>query len=527
MTFNNLLLLYAALTASGIFARSASGPRRQWDWLAACTVVLATAGAGWFLFQSIAGYVAGGLALVLIWLPTWANNAGMRAIKRSSHGRARFFSVLAMLLHPSRDRRAMPGLFEALELAYSGKTAQAKARLTRLAQGGDDVAKVALAHRLRILARWREIKNLVERPEPGATFNQALLAVYVRALGELGYIDELAVFMASNEPALIASGALEMSLLALFAFTGQVELTRQLLAGARQRFADETSSYWLAVAAQHAGDLVQARLGFGQLRQARDAQIREHAEERFKALAHAEPELPPSAQTRAIVLHFGRALAIRQNLQLDRAGAGGQRVLTIGLIAVNTVVYVAGSLPGLVETRQAFGDRWAFLAPRIFDGEWWRALTYLFVHANALHLLMNMGGLWVLGPFVERAFGRLRFALIYLVSGCTGSAVYLALTWYQLIKPEDLVGASGCIMGLLGAALAVMLRAWIRQRAPVAKQLFFRLLAVVALQVVVDRYTPQIAGLAHVLGMLGGFVCGLLLHEIVSPEQAVARPAQA
>ncbi|HEX3854232.1 MAG TPA: rhomboid family intramembrane serine protease, partial [Polyangiaceae bacterium] len=155
--------------------------------------------------------------------------------------------------------------------------------------------------------------------------------------------------------------------------------------------------------------------------------------------------------------------------------------------------------------------------------QWWRIFSYLFVHANILHLLMNMGGLWVLGPFVERAFGRLRFLVIYLTAGCTGSAVYLILTHLGLVQPEELVGASGCIMGLLGATGAIMLRAWVRQRAPIAKQIFFRLLLVVALQVYFDQTTPEVAGLAHALGLLGGFVSALLLSEIVSPRQSVQR----
>ena len=137
--------------------------------------------------------------------------------------------------------------------------------------------------------------------------------------------------------------------------------------------------------------------------------------------------------------------------------------------------------------------------------------SYMFVHANWLHLVMNLLGLWALGPFVERAFGRLRFSLIYLFSGFTGSVVYLCLAWYQVGEPHALVGASGCIMGLLGATGAVMLRAWLKHRAPMAKQILLRLLVVVALQVTFDYNTPQVAGLAHALGLLGGFIAGLLL----------------
>ncbi len=525
MDLNSLALLYAALTASGLFARSARAPRRQWDWLAVCTVVLTVAGSGWLLFPSVAGYISGLLALILILLPTWANNAASRAVKRSRYGRAQFFAVLAMLLHPSRERRGLPRLFRALELSYLGKNADAEALLQRLAAAHDELAAIADVHRLRISARWREIKSAVERRDPLTPMTPTLLAVYARALGELGYTDQMAQFMASNESMLIASGALEVSLLALFAFSGEVELTRHVLGGPGHGHAEETRAYWLAVAAQYAGDLLQARLGFGQLRAARDAQLRVQAEQRFKSLAHAEPELPPSAQTRAIVQYFGRSYLSKQNLLLSRAVPGAQRLLTTSLVVLNAALYVLGSYPRLVETQQAFGDRWAFFAPEILSGQWWRCFTYLFVHANALHLLMNMGGLWVLGPFVERAFGRLRFCVIYLIAGALGSAVYLVLTWYSVIKPEELVGASGCIMGLLGASCAVMLRAWLRQRAPIAKQLLFRLLAVVLLQIAFDHYTPQVAGLAHALGLLGGFLSGLMLHEVVSAKRSVERLA--
>jgi rhomboid protease GluP len=139
-------------------------------------------------------------------------------------------------------------------------------------------------------------------------------------------------------------------------------------------------------------------------------------------------------------------------------------------------------------------------------------------------LLMNLGGLWVLGPFVERAFGRVRFSVIYLISGCFGSAVYLGLAAFQVIKADQLVGASGCIMGLLGANAAVMLRTWLRQRTPMAQQIFLRLVAVVVLQVVFDHTNPQIAGLAHLLGLAAGFVSALLLTDTVSaPRDAAAR----
>ena len=524
MDLNRLALWFAVLTGSSLFVRSVRAQRRPWDWIVVSALVLAVAGCGWLLFPESVGYIAGALSILLIALPSWATNRAARASKRGRYREARLLSVFALLLHPAAYFLAMPRLFKAFELARAGKVNEAAALLQILAADGGPVASSAVAHRLRILGRWREVKNLVEgtellakRPDP------ALVTVYLRALGELGYIGELADFMLSNERALIASGALELGLLELFAFAGQVALTRRILGGQSHGYGEETREFWLAVAHQYAGEPVQARLGFGQLRRASDAQIRTRAEERFASLVHAGPEEPPSPQTLTIVDYFAQTFADRQRLVVNGPVDSAQRRVTVSLLVINLIAYLLGSYPFFVETRTAFGKRWAFYAPDIFEGEWWRAFSYLFIHANALHLLMNMGGLWVLGPFVERAFGRLRFSVIYLISGCTGSAVYLILTRWGVVQPEELVGASGCIMGLLGATGAIMLRAWVRQRAPVAKQIFFRLLLVVALQVYFDQTTPEIAGLAHALGLLGGFFSALLLNEAVSPRQSVQR----
>jgi rhomboid protease GluP len=344
-----------------------------------------------------------------------------------------------------------------------------------------------------------------------------LFALYLRALGELGFVDDLAKFLLAQESTLSSIGARDLGLLYLFAFTGQVELTEKLLSAKGRSYSAETRDFWRAVTAQSAGHPEEARRAFGQLRTSQDAQIRVRAEERFDSLARALPEEPPSPQTLAIVQRFARSLAERQSFALNEPRNRSKNRLTLLLVAVNAVVYVLGSFPDLFETRPAFADRWAFVAPDIFDGQWWRAFTYLFVHANALHLLMNLGGLWVLGPFVERAFGRARFAVIYLAAGCAGSAVYLGLTWLHWIKVEPLVGASGCIMGLLGANAAAMLRAWLRHKAPLARQIFLRLLAIVALQVAFDYTTPQVAGLAHAIGLLGGFLSALLLRDEINP----------
>ncbi|HEY3665969.1 MAG TPA: hypothetical protein VGL19_08220, partial [Polyangiaceae bacterium] len=185
MDLNRLALWFAALSGSSLFLRSVRAPRRQWDWIAISSLVLTTAVCGWFLFSDSAGYVSGALSILLIALPSWATNQASRASKQGRYRSARIWSSVAAVLHPTPDFRALPRLFQAFALAQAGNVNEAAALLQTLAAGEGRIASNALAHRLRILGRWREVKGLVERARQlGQSPDPALITVYLRALGE-------------------------------------------------------------------------------------------------------------------------------------------------------------------------------------------------------------------------------------------------------------------------------------------------------------------------------------------------------
>ena len=89
--------------------------------------------------------------------------------------------------------------------------------------------------------------------------------------------------------------------------------------------------------------------------------------------------------------------------------------------------------------------------PSFADGEWWRALTSMFLHAGPLHLAFNMWAFYSVGPLTERVFGNRAFLAIYVLSGIGGSLASLA--WSPLSVG---VGASGAIFGVYGSLLAFM-----------------------------------------------------------------------
>ena len=104
----------------------------------------------------------------------------------------------------------------------------------------------------------------------------------------------------------------------------------------------------------------------------------------------------------------------------------------------------------VARNRQAL--EWGLFGPAVAEGEWYRLVTSGFIHANALHLIMNMFVIWFVGRELEPLLGRLRFGLLYIAALLAGSAGAL------LMNPNAFtVGASGAAFGLMGA-LAVGMR---------------------------------------------------------------------
>ena len=144
----------------------------------------------------------------------------------------------------------------------------------------------------------------------------------------------------------------------------------------------------------------------------------------------------------------------------------------------------------------------------VVQGEYWRLFTALFLHGGFTHLFFNVFALYILGPPLERSIGTMRFVLCYLISGLASGAGVVGLTLIGLVHPVQLVGASGCIMGIVGAWAGFLMR---HRRAPHAKQRLANVVMIVVIQVAFDLSTPQVSMSAHLCGLIAGFFLGLLL----------------
>jgi len=144
----------------------------------------------------------------------------------------------------------------------------------------------------------------------------------------------------------------------------------------------------------------------------------------------------------------------------------------------------------------------------VAQGEYWRLFTALFLHGGFTHLLFNVFALYILGPPLERSIGSVRFAVCYLASGLASSAGVVGLMVLGFVQVAELVGASGCIMGIVGAWAGFLLR---HRHMPQAKQRLGNVVMIIVIQVVFDLSTPQVSMAAHLCGLIAGFFLGLVL----------------
>jgi len=180
------------------------------------------------------------------------------------------------------------------------------------------------------------------------------------------------------------------------------------------------------------------------------------------------------------------------------------------LILLNAVAFLLEISAGDWNDPDVLHRIGAIDADSVIAGEYWRLFTALFLHGGFLHLLFNLFALYVLGPPLERSIGTMRFVVCYLISGLASGAGVVALTVIGLVQPAQLIGASGSIMGIVGAWAGFLMR---HRHAPQAKQRLANVGLIVAIQIAFDLSTPQVSMAAHLCGLIAGFFLGLILAQ--------------
>ncbi len=191
---------------------------------------------------------------------------------------------------------------------------------------------------------------------------------------------------------------------------------------------------------------------------------------------------------------------------LDAANIKNARI-TIFLITFNTLLFLLFSF-GLEELDDIFYLLVQINSKVVYDLELWRLITSMFLHGDFLHLFSNMFSLLIFGSYIELSFSKVKFVLIYFISGFLGSL----FTVFFLPLNTISLGASGAIFGLIGAVLSMII--FDRNNPLIILGLIY------AFYFVISSFSSEgINYIAHIFGLLGGFATGYILRRNKRTEQ--------
>lgn len=191
-------------------------------------------------------------------------------------------------------------------------------------------------------------------------------------------------------------------------------------------------------------------------------------------------------------------------------------VVTYIIIGINIFVFLQ-SLSNPEAYNQLILD-YGLIPEQIMSGENPLSLiTSMFLHADIIHLAMNMFFLLVSGDSVERKIGNARFLVLYLAFGVIAGLFHTYLTTTPAIPT---IGASGAIFGVLASFAILFPFRWLIKLfglipIPMPALMFVFITIVSETAYVTSGTVESIAHTAHV----GGFLAGIFLTLLIVPKK--------
>lgn len=510
MSFNTLLIQIVCLSCLLLVLQARRIPQ---GWVIVAIGILLILAGMYFLLPHWAGWVSGGLWVVFIGIPLFGYGSVNRLVSQERFRQARRLALWIRWLHPIDGMMEYPDLLHGLELGQQGKFDEAMQLFEHYRTTNSEIGRSARGLLYRMGARWQDAIAWIESlPEKVIFGDLSVSLLYLRALGETGDLNQLLLATDRFERSFRRwsdTPTLTLGRMFALAFCGQTDEVRQLFEGPLSGYATNIRQYWLATAELAAGDREFARQHLTAMGDRADPVLKNAISWR---LSQPPVDLSSSLSeaARKILIRLRVETGQEANYSFRRVVKGRKAYATYLLIALNLVMFGLSVQVGGSEDPEVLYRLGALVPENAFAGEWWRLITANFLHLNLMHLLANMLGLFVLGRFVEVTLGVGKFLAIYAISGVGAMFVVAALS-LATAAPVFVVGASGSIMGLLGAMAAIFLRGWQSDRAAIAGRQLLWLLALIGLQVVSDLLIPESSMLGHVSGVILGFVVGYMV----------------
>ena len=177
------------------------------------------------------------------------------------------------------------------------------------------------------------------------------------------------------------------------------------------------------------------------------------------------------------------------------------------LVALSIAVYAYTSVVGgdFLNTSNDMLLQYGQVNVYVFQGDYWRLFTSMFVHADIAHIVGNMLFLLIFGLRGEEMFSLPEYLSIYVLGGLTGNLISL------LLLPSDTisVGASGAIFAMFGASVIYARRSF--RQSIIGALIYAFFLLFLSSGVGVNNF-------AHIGGLVAGLVIGYVVATRRKPE---------
>jgi len=203
----------------------------------------------------------------------------------------------------------------------------------------------------------------------------------------------------------------------------------------------------------------------------------------------------------------------KRSVRQARTHFGGRiskgSLVTYTLIAVNIVMFV------LQHTSVQMQQDLVLWPPGVaVYGQYYRLVTSAFLHYGLAHIVFNMWALWAVGPQLEQWLGRLRFGVLYALSGLGGAVLVYLLSPLN----SGTAGASGAIFGLFGATFVLFRRLQLQVRG-IALLIIINLVITFVLPAVSSQ---AISWQGHVGGLVTGTVVAAVFAYVPARQRLLA-----
>ena len=200
----------------------------------------------------------------------------------------------------------------------------------------------------------------------------------------------------------------------------------------------------------------------------------------------------------------------RKNKKMEKIFSSKKPIVTWIIIALCIIMFFVSGMGYDTYTLVKYGANFSGL---VRNGELYRLVTYMFLHAGIVHIGLNMYSLYIVGPRVEDFFGKWKYALIYFISGICGGLLSIGVT------PNVVsVGASGAIFGLFGALIYF----GYNYRGYIGAMIRSQVVPIVIYNLFIGLFIPGIDMWGHVGGLIGGILTANMVGTIENKKYNIS-----